>query len=214
MSKIVRSAFVRALTEEQVQNRQADFVISTEAEDTYRTIFEIGGWNLERYNRNPVVIYVHDTMSSDPDLVIGTSEVRVEGNELVATVTFEGAENNPLAEKVFRKVQAGILRMASIGADIHEARWGDFDKGENPDVLRFTKMDLLEWSIVPVGSNPEALKRSADGLEDIKKRYPKSDGDHGLQIRDNEDEEIEDKAAYYEAVNRLALISLKIKMNK
>lgn len=208
MSKLVRSAFVRALTDEQVQNRQADFVISTEAEDTYRTIFEISGWNLERYNRNPVVIYVHDTMSSDPDLVIGTSEVRVEGNELVATVTFEDAENNPLAEKVFRKVQAGILRMASIGADIHEARWGDFDKGENPDVLRFTKQDLLEWSIVPVGSNPEALKRSADGLEDIKKRFPKS------ETRNVEDEEVKDKAAYYDAVNRLALISLEIKMNK
>ncbi|MEC4083557.1 HK97 family phage prohead protease [Myroides odoratimimus] len=208
MSKLVRSAFVRALTDEQVQNRQAEFVISTEAEDTYRTIFEIAGWNLERYNRNPVVIYVHDTMSSDPDLVIGTSEVRVEGNELVATVTFEDAENNPLAEKVFRKVQAGILRMASIGADIHEARWGDFDKGENPDVLRFTKMDLLEWSIVPVGSNPEALKRSADGLEDIKKRFPKS------ETRNVEDEEVKDKAAYYDAVNRLALISLEIKMNK
>ncbi|MDM1397107.1 HK97 family phage prohead protease [Myroides odoratimimus] len=208
MSKVVRSAFVRALTEEQVQNRQADFVISTEAEDTYRTIFEIAGWNLERYNRNPVVIYVHDTMSSDPDLVIGTSVVRIEGNELVATVTFEDAENNPLAEKVFRKVQAGILRMASIGADIHEARWGDFDKGEDPDVLRFTKMDLLEWSIVPVGSNPEALKRSADGLEDIKRRFPKS------ETRNVEDEEVEDKAAYYDAVNRLALISLEIKMNK
>lgn len=208
MSKLVRSAFVRALTDEQVQNRQAEFVISTEAEDTYRTIFEIAGWNLERYNRNPVVIYVHDTMSSDPDLVIGTSEVRVEGNELVATVTFEAAENNPLAEKVFRKVQAGILRMASIGADIHEARWGDFDKGENPDVLRFTKMDLLEWSIVPVGSNPEALKRSADGLEDIKKRFPKS------ETRNVEDEEVKDKAAYYDVVNRLALVSLEIKMNK
>ncbi|MFM9400791.1 HK97 family phage prohead protease [Myroides odoratimimus] len=208
MSKIVRSAFVRSLTEEQVQNRQADFVISTEAEDTYRTIFEIAGWNLERYNRNPVVIYVHDTMSSDPDLVIGTSVVRIEGNELVATVTFEDAENNPLAEKVFRKVQAGILRMASIGADIHEARWGDFDKGEDPDVLRFTKMDLLEWSIVPVGSNPEALKRSADGLEDIKRRFPKS------ETRNVEDEEVEDKAAYYDAVNRLALVSLEIKMNK
>lgn len=36
-------------------------------------------------------------------------------------------------------------------------------------------MDLLEWSIVPVGSNPDALKRSADTLEDIKKRFPKKE---------------------------------------
>lgn len=175
MSKVVRSAFVRAVSEDQAEKRQAEFVISTESEDTYRTIFEIGGWSLERYNRNPVVLYVHDNMSNNPDVVVGTSEVRVEGNELIAVVTFEDADNNPLAEKVFRKVQNGILRMASIGADIHEARWGDFDKGENPDVLRFTKMDLLEWSIVPVGSNPDALKRNVDNLENIKKRFPKEE---------------------------------------
>lgn len=196
MNKVDRYVFARSVSEEQAENRQAEFVISTEAEDAHRTIFEIGGWNLERYNRNPVVLYVHDMHSSNPDVVVGTSEVRVEGNELIAVVTFESAENNPLAEKVFRKIQAGILRMASISADVHEARWGDFDKGENPDVIRFTNMDLLEWSIVPVGSNPDALKRNKESLEDIKQRFPK---------------EVVRKENY---AARAALVDLKIKMLK
>jgi len=175
MSKVVREAVIRAVSEEQLANRQVEFVISTEAPDTYGTIFELSGWNLERYNRNPVVLYGHKSHSDNPDMVIGISEVRVDGDALVATVTFEDEETNPLAEKVFRKVQAGTLRMASVGADIHEGRYGDFEQGENPDLFRFTNMDLLEWSIVPIGSNPDALKRNADNIEDIKKRFPKEE---------------------------------------
>lgn len=175
MKKIERYVYARAVSKEQEEKRQVEFVISTEAADTYGTVFELGGWSLERYNRNPVVLYAHRSQSDNPDMVIGISEVRIDGDELVGVITFEDAALNPLAEKVFQKVKAGTLRMASIGADIHEARWGDSEKGENPDVLRFTKMDLLEWSIVPVGSNPDALKRSADTLEDIKKRFPKKE---------------------------------------
>lgn len=175
MSKVERYVYARAVSEEQAEKRQAEFVISTESPDTYGTIFELEGWNLERYHRNPVVLYAHKSHSDNPDMVIGTSEVRIEGDELVATVTFEEEEINPLAEKVYRKVKAGTLRMASIGADIHEARWGDFEKGENPDILRFTNQDLLEWSIVPIGSNPDALKRNADNLENIKQRFPKTE---------------------------------------
>lgn len=173
MNKIIREAFVREISDEQAENRQAEFVISTEAVDNWGTVFKADGWDLERYSKNPVVIYAHKTYSDDPDMVVGTSEVRIENNQLIAVVTFEDAELNPVAEKVFRKIQAGTLRMASVGADVHEAHWGDFDKSENPDVLYFTRQELLEWSIVPVGSNPEALKRSDEFLEDIKQRFPK-----------------------------------------
>lgn len=175
MSKglITRSAFVRSISEEQIQNRQVEFVISTEAVDTYGTVFKADGWNLERYNDNPVVMYAHKTHSDDPDMVIGTSEVRIENGQLIGIVTFEEEDTNPTAEKILRKIQKGILRMASIDAIVHQWRWGDFDSGENPEVLYFTEQSLLEWSIVPVGSNPDALKRGIENLEDLKQRFPK-----------------------------------------
>lgn len=167
MSKMmVRNAVIRAITDEQKEKRQAEFVISTEAVDTYDTVFKIDGWDLERYNRSPIVFYNHKSWSDDPDMIIGTSEVRVEGNELIALLTLE--EGNPVADKVWRKVQAGTLNMASIGANPIEWRWGDFDKGENPDVIYFIRQELLEWSIVPLGSNPDALKRSVESLEEIR----------------------------------------------
>ena len=170
---MVRDAVIRAITDEQKEKRQAEFVISTEAVDTYDTVFKIDGWDLERYNRSPIVFYNHKSWSDDPDMIIGTSEVRVEGNQLIALLTLE--EGNPVADTVWRKIQNGTLRMASIGANPIEWRLGDFDKGENPDVIYFIRQELLEWSIVPLGSNPDALKRSVESLEEIRTSLKKSE---------------------------------------
>ncbi len=195
MSKIlVREAVIRAITDEMKEKRQAEFVISTEAVDTYGTVFRVDGWELERYQRSPVVFYNHKTYSDDPDMIIGTSEVRIEGNQLIALVTFE--DGNPIAEKVWRKVQNGTLSMASVGANILESRWGDFDKGENPDVIYFTRQELLEWSIVPVGSNPDALKRSAQSLEEIRSSLEKQGPEN------------------VEGVTKLSVVERQIKLNQ
>ena len=166
---VIREAVIRALSEENIKNRQAEFVISTESVDSYDTVFKIDGWDLQRYANNPIVAYGHRTWSDNPDMIIGTSTVRVEGKELIGVVTFEDESVNPMAEKVWRKVQAGTLRMASVGANPIEYRWGVAADGENPGVLYFTRTELYEWSIVPIGSNPDALKRSAQTIEEIRK---------------------------------------------
>jgi HK97 family phage prohead protease len=165
---IVREAVIRALSDKNKSNREAEFVISNESPDTYGTVFKIGGWDLKRYENNPVVFYAHKSYSDNPDMVIGTSEVRVEGSELIGTVKFESADINPLAEKIWQKVQAGTLRMASIGANPKKGHWGDEKLGENRDLIYFDEQELLEWSIVPIGSNPDALKRSQETIEEIR----------------------------------------------
>jgi len=175
---VLRFATLRAaLTPEQIESRTAEFVISTEAVDTYDTVFKLSGWNLERYLKNPVVGYNHrlGAWNDDPDNVIGTSEVFVEGEALIGRVTFERAEINPKAEKVFQKVQSGTLRMASVGACPTRGHWGDEKLGENKDVIYFDETDLFEWSIVDIGSNADALKRSAETLDAIRTEMPKED---------------------------------------
>lgn len=149
--------------------RTVRFTISTEAVDSYNTVFLSDGWSFDRYNRNPVVFYQHGSHSDDPDMLIGTARVFQEGKETIGEVTFEPAEDNALAEKVFRKVVNGTLRGASIGADIQKGRWGEKDAGEDPEVIYFERQELLEWSIVTIPSNPDALKRNAESIENIKK---------------------------------------------
>lgn len=170
---VIREAVIRALTEDNIKNREAEFVISTEAIDSYDTIFKIDGWDFTRYQNNPIVAYGHRTWSDNPDMILGTSEVRIEENQLIGVVRFETAEVNPTADKVWKKVQAGTLRMASVGANPIEWRMGIAADGENPGVLYFTRTELLEWSIVPLGSNPEALKRSAETVESIRAELTK-----------------------------------------
>ncbi|OXB01741.1 hypothetical protein B0A75_04685 [Flavobacterium oncorhynchi] len=170
-SKIIKrdvQVVLRELTPEMIENREAEFVISSEAKDTYDTVFTADGAEFERYESNPIVAYGHRTWSDNPDMIIGTSEVSQEGKLTIGKVRFEDAESNPIAEKVWKKVQAGILRMASIGANILEWRMGDEAKGEDKSVVYFTRWELLEWSIVAIGSNPDALKREAQTAEEIR----------------------------------------------
>lgn len=152
-----------------VESRSVEFVISTESVDTYDTVFKADGWDLTRYAKNPIVSYQHDDFSSDPDMIIGTSEVRLEDGQLIARLTLEDLENdmNEIAEKVWRKIQKGTLRMASIMGKPLDGRYGDRSLGEDPEVFYFTRTELYAWSVVTIGSNPDAHVRSDSELRFI-----------------------------------------------
>lgn len=165
---------LREMTPELVESRSAEFVISSESVDAHGTVFRMDGWDLERYSKNPIVLYGHRSGSDNPDDIIGTSEVFVRDNELIGKVTFEDGDVNGKAEKIFRKVQNGTLRMASIGAKILDGHFGNRANDEDPDILYFTRQQLMEWSIVPIGSNPDALKRELDTIEEIRQEHIQS----------------------------------------
>lgn len=162
---------VRAFTEEQKTERFHEFVLSTESVDRHGTVFRADGWQLEGYNaNNPVVSYVHEDNNADPDLIIGTARVFREGNQIIGRVYYEPEEINPLAEKIRKKVEHGTLRMASISAIPTKGHFGVEANNEDRDVLYFDEQELIAWSIVPVGSNRDALKRSADAIETVKSK--------------------------------------------
>ena len=165
MNKIERLAEVRNINEVE---RTAQFVISTESIDRHGTSFKLDGWDLSTYDRNPIVGYNHEVSGSNPDTIIGTSRVFRDGEALIGEVTFEREGNNPLADKVFNKMQDGILKMASVGAIPHEYRYGKEDD-EDRNTIYFTRQELVEWSIVSAGSNRDAFKRSADQVDELKK---------------------------------------------
>lgn len=163
-----------ALPEDVEETRTIPFVLSTNARDRHGTVLNQEGWHLENYRKNPVVAYQH-TLSGgfctdpNPDYVIGKSlriEVEGKGKEarLVADVQFEPAGNNPLAEKIFRKILFGSLSRSSVGFyEIGKGGYGEKDEaeGEMNETYYFEGQELVEWSIVNIPSNPDAGKRSA-----------------------------------------------------
>ncbi len=141
-----------------------EFVISTNAVDRHGTVINSEGWDLTKFRANPIMAYQHNTHSSDPDDIIGTWDVRIEGGKLIGKPNYEPAELNAKADKIRRKVEHGTIRAVSVGFIPQEYHWGTRKNGEDPDVLYLDKNELLEVSIVAVPSNPESLKRSAEEL--------------------------------------------------
>lgn len=182
--KITRQAEIRAVNQE---DRTAEFIISTESIDRHGTVFKLDGWELEGYNRNPIVCYNHQSGGDNPDTIIGLSEVYKDGNNLIGRVRFEDEGDNIIADKVWRKINKGTLKMASVGAVVHDYRWGNAKDGEDSGTIYFTRSELIEWSVVSVGSNPDAFKRSADQMEEIKrqlsKNEPKMDTSTKIRLR-------------------------------
>lgn len=132
-----------------VARRYAEFIASTEAVDSHGTIVR-QNWNLERYRKNPIVLWNHCT--DDP---IGTAEVRLDNGQLIAGVTFaEGTED---ADEVWALVQQGVLRAVSVGF-----RPAAFDLVEMGDdfVVVYDAPELYELSVVSIPSNPDALARA------------------------------------------------------
>lgn len=162
---------LRELPDNVDETRTVQFVISSERRDRHGTVLSLDGWDLDSYHRNPIVGYQHDVygdsflQSPNPDSVIGKGRVFREANYLVAEVEFEPAEINPLADKVFKKVKFGTLRSASVGfLPLEKGRWGKDEEGrdgKNP-TFYFGKRELLEFSIVNIPSNSDAVRRQLE----------------------------------------------------
>lgn len=155
--------------------REFEFVITTDRLDTYRTIFDPDGWDFSFYLENPVVFWNHRSGGDDPDDLIGMTVAGPTRTELsdgstgyVATVRFEPADVNPKAEKIRKKIISRSIRMASIGAMVFDAEYKEFDQYDDA-ILVFTRQTLMEWSVVDIGSNPGAIvKKNADAIAAIR----------------------------------------------
>jgi hypothetical protein len=159
--------FDRAKAEE---TRTVEFIISSAARDRHDSILNMKGWELDNFNRNPIVGYQHNVYggnmcnAANPDDVLGPGRAYLEKDLLIGEVTFETKDINPQAEKIFRKVLNGTLRATSVG--FLERGTGEMkktidEKGNVVDqVYHFAGQELLEFSIVNIPSNPEAVGRS------------------------------------------------------
>ena len=159
-----RMAERAALGEDVEETRTVEFVASDNTRDSHGTVLPVDKWDLDRFNKNGLVTYQHVTWSSDPDMIIGRGEARVVRNKLVVRITFEPAELNPVAEKVFRKVLAGTLRGVSVGfrpttREIGHWGTGKEARGEERETFYFDGQELMEVSVVALPSNKNSVRR-------------------------------------------------------
>lgn len=159
-----------------------EFVISDESIDRHGTVIKSTAWNIDNFNKNGIVGYMHDVHNiNDVNKIIGKGSAKLENKSLIGLVEFEPKELNPLAATVKGKVDFGSLSATSVGFVPKSGHWGDLQNDEDPEIYYFDDVELLEFSIVNVPSNPNALKRNIDidnylkGISKPVKGMPDSD---------------------------------------
>lgn len=133
------------------------FCISTAAIDRDLDSINPKGWNLDAFRKNPICLFAHDYSS----LPIGKcTDIKIVGGKLIASTEFADHE---MAETVLRLVDGGFLNATSVGFRPIKYSLNETRKG-----VDYEQQELLEYSIVPVPANPEALIVRRELIGDVK----------------------------------------------
>lgn len=129
-----------------------DAVVSTGSVDREGDVIRADGWDLENFNRHPILLSSHNYMSLRSQ--IGEwDNVRVEGNALRGTARYYIGRGNEEADWGFELARRGKAAY-SVGLIPLDAK--PLGKGEGWDI---TRAELLEVSQVTVPANAEALQQ-------------------------------------------------------
>ena len=126
-------------------------------------IFPEGGV-LDNYNKNPVIMWIHDYKGSTPSAglpVAKNSYLKVTPEGIVAgpPIFLEGDE---FASRVKNAWDKGFLNTASIGFAPIECETNE-EGGTD-----YKKWEMLEWSFAPIPMNAEAARiAKSNGLDDL-----------------------------------------------
>ena len=151
--------------------------------NSYGTRVLTAGMNVEQYQRNPVLLYMHERGN-----VIGCVRgLKVEGDDVTGELVFD--EATELSKRCRKQYEFGSLKMVSVGIDILEMSEdsGTLVQGQTSPTI--TKSKLFEVSLVDIGANDDAIVMKRDGIQ-IKLG---KDGENCLPIINNNTKTMEQK---------------------
>ena len=153
-------------------DRTRRFTLSTATPDREQDTINQDGWILDAYRSNPVVLWDHGYDMRLGRMTVGRAvSLAIEGGNLVAEAEFDPADmpiSGPYAEAILRKLGNGSLSAVSVG--FSPIDWsipeGESARGDSwwPGI-DYLKQELLEFSVVAIPCNPEALYQPAPGDE-------------------------------------------------
>jgi len=140
---------------------EIETVVASDSLDRHGEKISIDGMDTRKYMKNPVVQWAHDY---DLPPIGKATKVWKDGGKLMARMKFAITEN-PFAKTIYDLVKGGFLNAVSIGFIPLEM-----------DGNMFTKSEMVEFSVVPVPANSDALISAKKlGIDtDILKSYTDS----------------------------------------
>lgn len=133
--------------------------LTNDSLNSYGTRVLTDGLDIEQYNRNPVLLWMHYRGQ-----VIGTvTDLRREHGEITGLLNFD--EASELSQRCKKQWEFGSLRMVSVGIDILE--WSNDPNlaVEGQTMATITKSKLTEVSVVDIGANDDAIRLNYQGQQ-------------------------------------------------
>lgn len=121
------------------QNRPVRFTASTEGIKRDGKDLKLEDWDLSRFQRHPVVLWVHDVWGQN--LPLGRAELSFENRSMMADVYYD--TDDPFALRVRGKARKRLVAMS--------VQWDEVER--NGRIVN----ELMEVSNVPVPLDPDAL---------------------------------------------------------
>lgn len=150
-------------TDSDGEGKPVGFVASHESPDRAGDQITATGWNLDNFEKNPVVPWAH---RYDLQPVGRALDTRVSAKSLLTKVQFD--TGNAFAADVERQVRTGFINAVSVGFRPIEAAMSEREGRFGMNGVDFIKSELLEISIVPVPMHARALRRA---LEDADSQF-------------------------------------------
>ena len=148
------------------EKKTVTFVMSTCNIDRHGDVIDQDSWIMEHFNASPMFFLQHRsdefpigkwlsvTFEPDPDNV---------GKNMMVGVAQFATDIYDQADLAFKMVEGGFMSAVSVGFIPHRVEYD-----ENTDCFVLFDCELLECSLVGVGSNRQALaKENADAIEKI-----------------------------------------------
>lgn len=134
-------------------------IINTASVDRDRDRVLPGGCRAENYLKNPVVQWGHEYRA--PWSTIGkTVSMTIEADRITAEFELRPAANDQDPQNIIRLLwEGGWVRTASIGFIPRVGKQNDLGGYD------FGEWELLEWSLVPIPANQDALRLAVKGMD-------------------------------------------------
>ena len=131
--------------------------ISNESLNCYGTRILTPGIDLAQYQRNPVLLYMHERGK-----VIGmVKDLKVEGQDVTGELVFD--EATELSKQLKKQWEFGSVKMVSANFQILEMSDSKQLLAEGQQRPTVTKSKLIEVSVVDIGGNDDAIVLTHEG---------------------------------------------------
>lgn len=131
--------------------------ISNESVNCYGTRILTSGLDITQYERNPVLLYMHQRGT-----VVGmVKDIKVEGQDVTGELVFDEATD--LSRQLKKQWDFGSLKMVSANIQVLEMSDDEALLMEGQDRPTITRSRLFEVSVVDIGGNDDAIVLTHEG---------------------------------------------------